>query len=64
MSEKKEAQGSFKFDGDTKRFHRFQVTIEAGIVGSLFIPKGNEIPASITLVSFKNEQEVQTQREQ
>jgi hypothetical protein len=43
MSEQKEAKRTFKFDNDTKRYHRFQVEIDGDIKGSVFIPKGAAI---------------------
>jgi hypothetical protein len=57
MSEQKEAKGTFKFDNDTKRFHRFQVEVDGGIIGSVFIPKGAAIPARITLEYGKGERQ-------
>ena len=50
MSEKKEANGSFTFDQDSKRFHRFKFEAVGGIVGNIYIPKdSNGIPEKITL---------------
>ncbi|MFA6414094.1 MAG: hypothetical protein WCW53_15535 [Syntrophales bacterium] len=49
MSEQKEVKGQFQFDGDTKRYHRFQVEADGDIKGSMFFPKGATIPERITL---------------
>ncbi|MGD0277307.1 MAG: hypothetical protein ABSB79_14845 [Syntrophales bacterium] len=50
MSERKESKGTFIFDGDTKRMHRFLVKSGDGIVGTLYVPKESEaIPEKITL---------------
>jgi len=42
MTEKKEIVGKFKFDQDIKRYHRFQIITDAGIVGTVYIPKDAE----------------------
>lgn len=39
MSETKEVKGVFIFDQDSKRFHRFRIEGEDGIVGNLYVPK-------------------------
>jgi len=39
MDEKKEVTGQFWFDQDSKRFHRFQIETDVGIVGTIYIPK-------------------------
>ncbi|WP_408997961.1 hypothetical protein ACJ77P_08205 [Syntrophus buswellii] len=53
--EQKEVKGTFKFDKDTKRFHRFQVEVEGGITGSVFIPKDADIPKVITMEYTKKQ---------
>lgn len=40
MTEKKEITGKFRYDQDSKRFHRFQIETKDGIVGTVYIPKG------------------------
>jgi hypothetical protein len=53
MSERIEITGKFRFDQDSKRFHRFQIETDAGIVGTIYIPKimgGNNLPKKISLV--------------
>jgi len=52
MDDKKEVTGQFRFDQDSKRFHRFKIETESGIVGALYIPKnmgGEKLPKKITL---------------
>jgi len=52
MAEGKEIIGKFRFDQDSKRFHRFKIETESGIVGTVYIPKdmgGNKLPKKITL---------------
>ena len=56
MSDSTEAKGSFIFDQDSKRFHRFRIEGDNGIVGNLYIPKDSkDIPEKITL-DYKAEQ--------
>ncbi|OPY83437.1 MAG: hypothetical protein A4E70_00207 [Syntrophus sp. PtaU1.Bin005] len=50
MSEQKEAKGNFIFDQDSKRFHRFRIEGDSGIVGTIYVPKDcGGIPGKITL---------------
>ncbi len=50
MSEEKEVHGKFRFDQDSKRFHRFQIETDVGIVGTIYVPKNKEsMPKKITL---------------
>jgi hypothetical protein len=50
MNEKKEITGQFRFDQDSKRFHRFQIETDVGIVGTLYVPKNKEsMPKKIIL---------------
>jgi hypothetical protein len=42
MSEEKEVIGKFKYEQDSKRFHRFKVETDAGIVGTIYIPKDKQ----------------------
>ncbi len=44
-----EITGKFKFDGDSKRYHRYKVKADNDIVGSLYIPQDGKIPDKITL---------------
>jgi hypothetical protein len=53
MSEEKEANGSFKYDQDSKRFHRFRIESKEGIVGTFYIPKDTVVPDKVILVYAK-----------
>ena len=49
-NETKEIRGTFKYDGDSKRFHRYKVKADNDIVGSVYVPQEiDEIPDRITL---------------
>ena len=37
-----EITGLFRYEKDSKRFHRFQVETEEGIVGTVYVPKSIE----------------------
>ena len=39
MSEQKEIKGKFRYEQDSKRYHRFQIETDSGIVGTIYIPK-------------------------
>jgi len=50
MEEQKEVKGIFTFDQDSKRFHRFRIEGNGGIVGNLYVPKDCEgTPEKIVL---------------
>ena len=52
--ENNEVTGKFQFDQDSKRFHRFQIKTDCGIVGTVYVPKDKEsMPKKITL-SYAN----------
>ena len=42
MSEEKEVHGKFKYQADSKRFHRFTIETDEGIVGSVYVPKDKQ----------------------
>ena len=39
MNNEKEIKGKFKFNKDSKRYHRFNIETDEGIVGSVYVPK-------------------------
>jgi len=39
MTQKNQIEGTFKYDKDTKRMHRFQVETEFGVTGTIYLPK-------------------------
>jgi hypothetical protein len=50
MSEEKEVKGSFKYEKDSKRYHRFQIETDIGIVGTIYVPKSIEdVPKKLIL---------------
>jgi len=50
MSEQKEIKGTFRFDQDSKRYHRFKIETDAGIIGTFYVPKdAKAIPKKIVL---------------
>ena len=50
MPTEQEVKGKYRFDQDSKRFHRFQIETDAGIVGTIYIPKtASGMPKRITL---------------
>lgn len=55
MSESKEVKGTFRYEQDNKRFHRFKIETDAGVVGTLYVPKDAEgIPGQIILKNAKS----------
>ena len=34
-----DVQGTYKFEKDTRRYHRFEIRLENGGVGTLYLPK-------------------------
>jgi hypothetical protein len=42
MSEEKEVTGTFKYQQDSKRYHRFKIETDSGIVGTVYIPKDKQ----------------------
>ena len=50
MSEKEEVKGQFRYEQDSKRYHRFQIETDAGVVGTVYIPKDTEpMPKKLVL---------------
>lgn len=50
MDEKEEVTGQFRYERDSKRFHRFQIETEEGVVGMVYIPKEMEpMPTKLVL---------------
>ena len=50
MSEEHEVKGSFTYEKDSKRFHRFQIETDVGIVGTIYVPKSiKNVPKKIVL---------------
>jgi len=50
MTKQKEVKGTFKYNGDSKRYHRYELKADDGIVGSLYVPQDiDKIPNRIVL---------------
>ncbi len=48
--EKRQTEGTFTYEQDSKRFHRFRIEGNGGMVGTIYFPKSNEgIPKRIVL---------------
>jgi hypothetical protein len=46
----KEITGKFRYEQDSKRYHRFKIEIEPGIVGTVYVPKDIEaMPKKLAL---------------
>jgi len=37
------------FDQDSKRYHRFLIDEGQGIVGNIYVPKGEDVPGEISI---------------
>jgi hypothetical protein len=54
MTDTKEVKGSFKYEQDSKRYHRYKIEAPGGIVGTVYFPKDTEeIPRRIVLEDLK-----------
>jgi len=42
MPDEKEIKGTFRYDQDSKRFHRFKIETDSGIVGTVYVPKDKQ----------------------
>ena len=50
MHNEQEVTGSFKYEKDSKRYHRFQIETDVGIVGTIYVPKSIErVPKKLIL---------------
>jgi hypothetical protein len=52
MSDKKEIKGKFRYEQDSKRFHRFKIETDTdtGVVGTVYVPKDKvTMPKKIVL---------------
>lgn len=54
MSETKEVKGVFIFDQDSKRFHRFRIEGDDGIVGTIYVPKDCKGSPEKIVLYYKN----------
>jgi len=50
MDNQTEIHSKFRFEQDSKRFHRFQIETAEGIVGTVYVPKNlKPMPTVLTL---------------
>ncbi len=42
MSDEKEVIGKFKYEQDSKRYHRFKIETDIGITGTVYVPKDRQ----------------------
>ena len=50
MTEENEVQGNFRYDKDSKRYHRFQIETDSGVTGTVYLPKDlKPIPRKLIL---------------
>ena len=50
ISEKEEVRGKFRYEKDSKRYHRFKIETDAGIVGTVYVSKdAQEMPKRLIL---------------
>ena len=42
MSDQNEITGKFIYEQDSKRYHRFKIETDAGIVGTVYVPKDKQ----------------------
>jgi hypothetical protein len=50
MTQENAVQGKFRYDKDSKRYHRFQIETESGVTGTVYLPKDlNPIPRKLVL---------------
>jgi hypothetical protein len=54
MSDEQEVTGTFQYEQDSKRFHRFKIETNGGIVGTVYVPKDKQsMPTKIVLERVK-----------
>lgn len=53
-----EVTGKFTYDTDSKRYHRFKIETEQGIVGTVYVPKDLEALPDRILLDRADKKEV------
>ena len=59
MAEQSEVKGLFRYDQDSKRYHRFKIETDKGVVGTVYVPKerqGAPMPKRLILDYANKEQ--------
>jgi hypothetical protein len=50
VSDEKEVTGKFRYEQDSKRYHRFGIETNEGIVGTVYVPKDKQsMPKNLVL---------------
>jgi hypothetical protein len=50
MNNEKEIKGKFRYEQDSKRYHRFKIETDEGIVGTVYVPKNKtSMPKKVIL---------------
>jgi len=58
MPDGQEVKGKFRYEQDSKRYHRFQIeTDTAGIVGIVYVPKGIETMPKKLILEYADKKE-------
>jgi hypothetical protein len=52
--EKKEVKGLFRYEQDSKRYHRFKIETDCGIVGTVYVPKTKEGMPKKLILEYTN----------
>lgn len=54
MSDETEVTGKFRYEQDSKRFHRFKIETDTGIVGTVYVPKDKESMPKKLVLEYAN----------
>ncbi len=54
MSEEKEVTGKFKYEQDSKRFHRFKIETDDGVIGTIYISKDRPSMPKKLILEYAN----------
>lgn len=54
MSDEKELRGLFSYEQDSKRYHRFKIEMDTGIVGTVYVPKDKQSMPNKLILEYVN----------
>ena len=57
MSGEKEVTGKFKYEQDSKRYHRFKIETDAGLVGTVYVPKDTDAMPKRLILEYAGRKE-------
>ena len=57
MTEEKEIIGKFRYEQDSKRFHRFKIETNTGIVGTVYVPKNKTSMPKKLILHYANKEQ-------